>query len=201
MRLKELRESKGVKQKEVAKFINKTVQAYSYYERNERKPDPETLSKLAEYFNVPIEYLLSDEPTKSKANHKKGIKIPVLGRVQAGIPVEAIEEIIDYEEIEEDLAKTGEFFGLQIKGDSMYPNILEGDIVIVRQQPDIESGEIGIVLINGQDATVKKVVKHDTGLSLVAFNPAYPPRIFNFEDIKRLPVVILGKVIELRRKF
>lgn len=197
MRLKEARKAKNMTQKEVASLIGVNQNTYSYWENGKTKIDDKTLKKLSNIFDVSIDYLLSNSPSKPK----KGVKIPVLGRVQAGIPVEAIEEIIDYEEIEEELAKTGEFFGLQIKGDSMSPNILEGDIVIVRQQPDIESGEIGIVLINGQDATVKKVVKHDTGLSLVAFNPAYPPRIFNFEDIKKLPVVILGKVIELRRKF
>ena len=197
MRLKEARKAKNMTQKEVASLIGVNQNTYSYWENGKTKIDDKTLKKLSNIFDVSIDYLLSNAPAKPK----KGVRIPVLGRVQAGIPVEAIEEIIDYEEIEEDLAKTGEFFGLQIKGDSMSPNILEGDIVIVRQQPDIESGEIGIVLINGQDATVKKVVKHDTGLSLVAFNPAYPPRIFNFEDIKKLPVVILGKVIELRRKF
>ena len=72
------------------------------------------------------------------------------------MPIEAIENIIDYEEIPEDLARRGEYFGLQVKGNSMEPRVLEGDVVIVRKQSCVESGEIGIIMVNGEDATMKK---------------------------------------------
>lgn len=81
---------------------------------------------------------------------KKGITINVLGRVAAGVPIEAIEDIIDTEEITEDIAKTGEFFSLQIHGDSMEPRMYEGNVVIVRQQDDAESGDIVIAMVNGK---------------------------------------------------
>lgn len=202
--LKELRLKKGVSQKEIADYLGMDRTTYVKYESGASKPTRK-LKQIADYFGVTTDYILGREkniPNQESTQYKKrGIKIPVLGRIQAGIPVEAIEEIIDYEEIDEELAKTGDFFCLQIKGDSMAPRMLEGDVVVVRKQPDLENGQIGIVLVNGQDATIKKVVKHETGISLVAFNTAYPTRIFTFEDIETLPVVILGRVVELRGKF
>lgn len=138
---------------------------------------------------------------ESKEETTQGFRIPVFDRVAAGIPIDAIEEVIDWEEIPEDMAKTGEFFGLRIKGDSMTPRIVEGDVVIVRQQPDAESGDIVIVRINGDTATCKRLAKHTHGISLISFNPAYPPICFTNEEIEQLPVVIIGKVIENRQKY
>jgi repressor LexA len=79
------------------------------------------------------------EKTLAK-NHEVKNLVPVLGRVQAGLPIEAVENIIAHEEITEDMARKGEYFGLQVKGDSMEPRFVEGDIVIVRKQPDVETG-------------------------------------------------------------
>lgn len=132
---------------------------------------------------------------------KSAVKIPVLGLVRAGIPMDAVEYIIDYEEISEDMARQGEFFALQIKGDSMEPKISEGDVVIVRKQPDIESGEIAIVLVNGDEATIKKVQKFNGGINLIPSNPAYDVITYTNEQIEKLPVRVLGKVVELRAKF
>lgn len=132
---------------------------------------------------------------------KKGVRIPVLGYVAAGVPIEAIEDIIDWEEIPEDMAIRGKYFGLSIKGHSMEPRICPGDVVIVRQQPDIENGELAIVLINGDEATCKKVIKHKDGINLVSFNPSYEPMFYTKEEVINLPVIILGKVVELRGKF
>lgn len=132
---------------------------------------------------------------------KKGITINVLGRVAAGIPIEAIENIIDTEEITEELARTGNFFGLQIHGDSMIPNICDGDIVIVRQQEDAETGDIVIATVNGTDATCKRLRKYKDGIELIANNPTYDPMDFSNQEIIEKPVKIIGKVVELRRKF
>lgn len=132
---------------------------------------------------------------------RRGITINVLGRVAAGIPIEAVEEIIDTEEIPEELAATGTFFGLKIKGDSMIPNICDGDVVIVRQQDDADSGDIVIATINGTDATCKRLRKYREGIELIANNPSYSPLEFSNEDVFEKPVRIIGKVVELRRKF
>ena len=115
--------------------------------------------------------------------------------------MDAVEYIVDYEEISEEMARKGEYFGLQIKGDSMEPKFSEGDVVIVRKQSTIQSGEIAIVLINGDEATIKKVVLFDGGISLVPTNQAYEVKTFTNEQIEKLPVQILGKVVELRAKF
>lgn len=137
----------------------------------------------------------------TKKKNGISIKIPVLGRVAAGIPIEAIEEIIDTEEISEDLAKTGEFFGLQIHGDSMEPKFSEGDVVIVRKQDDAESGDIVIATVNGDEATCKRLRKYRDGIELVSTNLSYKPMFFTNKEILEKPVKILGKVVELRAKF
>ena len=131
---------------------------------------------------------------------KKAVRVPVLGRVAAGIPISAIEDIIDYEEISEKMAHTGTFFALKIKGNSMEPKIENGSIVIVRQEEDVESGSIVIALVNGDDAVCKKLIKSKNGLSLVSLNPAYDPMIFTNSEVDSLPVKIIGKVVEIRTK-
>ena len=122
--------------------------------------------------------------------------MPVLGRVAAGIPIDAIKEIIDWEDIRT-AAGDGKYFGLQIKGHSMEPKISDGDIVIVRRQPDVDSGDIAVVLVNGDDTTVKKSPQ---GVTLIPSNPAYEPMYYTNAEIESLPVQILGRVVELRAK-
>lgn len=155
-------------------------------------------------FNTLFSMLDGDVTLESENESKKrskGITINVLGRVAAGIPIEAIENIIDTEEITEELACTGDFFGLQIHGDSMEPRIYEGDIVIVRQQDDAESGDVVIAMVNGNDATCKRLRKYRDGIELISNNPSYAPMFFSNEDIISKPVKIIGKVVELRGKF
>lgn len=142
---------------------------------------------------------LMEEP-KLSTNKKQGITINVLGRVAAGLPIEAVENIIDTEEISEEIAKTGEFFGLQIHGDSMEPRMYEGDVVIVRKQDDAESGDIVIAMVNGNDATCKRLTKYANGITLSSLNAKYEPMIYSNEEILQKPVRILGKVVELRGK-
>lgn len=129
------------------------------------------------------------------------LKIPVLGNVAAGIPISAVEDILDYEEVPNSWQSQGEFFALRIKGDSMENDINDGDTVIVKQQSDANSGDTVIALVNGDDATCKRLQKLDNGIMLVSNNSKYPPMYFSNEEIITKPVVIIGKVIELRRKF
>lgn len=153
---------------------------------------------FAEALRVSPGDLMGLDGVKSSPN---GIKIPVLGHVAAGVPIEAVEEIIDTEEITEELARTGSFFGLKIHGDSMEPRMCEGDVVIVRQQNDADSGDVVIALINGDDATCKRLRKYRDGIELISNNPSYEPMFFSNEDIEKKPVRIIGKVVELRGKF
>ena len=154
--------------------------------------------RLAEALNTTPAYLMGWEDEEKET---KVVKIPVLGDVAAGIPIDAIEDVIDWEEIPTYMAASGTFFGLRIKGRSMMPAICDGDIVIVRQQQDAESGEIVIAKINGDTACCKKLIKNKGGIVLQSFNPEYEPLYFNKTDMEAIPVTIIGKVMELRRKF
>lgn len=203
-RLKQLREEKGLSQSEVAKIIGVGRTTYLKWENGENQPTRK-LDQLSQFFGVSIDYLLGKSDVKnikSKNLHSRGIRIPVLGRVVAGIPIEAVEEILDYEEITPELAATGEFFALQVRGDSMLPKLEEGDVVIVKKQEDVETGDIAIVLVNGDEATIKQIKKVDGGIMLYGFNPdVYEPHFYSNQQIQELPVRILGKVVEMRRNF
>ena len=129
------------------------------------------------------------------------VRVPVYGRVAAGIPTEAITDISDYEEIDAAMAANGEYIALTIHGHSMEPRFTEGDVVIVRKQPEIEDGQIAVVLVNGDDATIKRVKRTREGIMLMPTNPAYEPIFYSNKQIRELPVKILGKVVELRAKF
>ncbi len=199
-RLIELRQAKGFTMKETAVKLGMPYTTYVSYEKGDREPNSEILIKLADFYNTTVDYILgvNDNPLHESSS---GVIIPVLGYVKAGIPMTAIENIIDYEEISQEQARTGEFFGLQIKGDSMEPRITEGDVVIVRKQETVENGEIAVVLINGDDATVKKFYKTDAGIKLVSTNPTYDPFFYTPDEVNSLPVKVIGKVVELRAKF
>ena len=129
------------------------------------------------------------------------VRIPVLGRVAAGIPLDAVEEIIDYEEIPKAMALDGEYFGLRIKGDSMEPKISNGDVVIVRKQDTADDGDLVIALVNGDEGCCKRLKKYGNGIALVSTNPAYDPMYFSADEVGNIPVRIIGKVKELRAKF
>lgn len=194
-KIRELRIKKGFKsQKEFADMLKIKPNTYCQYETGKREPDLETLIQIANMLDVSMDEISNQKP-------KKGIRIPVYGRVAAGIPIDAIEDILDYEEISEDEAKKGEYFALQIKGHSMEPKIDDKDIVIVRRQPDVENGEIAIVLVNGDEATCKKIKKRPEGVMLIPINPNYETMFYSNEEIENLPVTIIGKVIECRKKF
>lgn len=127
-------------------------------------------------------------------------KIPVLGSIPAGIPIEMIEDIIDYEDISEDMLKGGkEYFALKIKGDSMFPEYLDGDTIIVLKQNNCESGQDCVVAVNGDDATFKRVFKYDNGITLQPLNNTYMPMFYSNDDIINKPVKILGVVKQIRR--
>lgn len=193
--IRELRKQKGLSQSELAVLCNVHQTAVSQWENGRTSPDNDSLRILAGVLGVSVGALIGGEDIGGT------VLVPVLGYVRAGIPMEAVEDILDYEEISADMASRGEYFGLKIKGDSMFPLFQAGDTVIVRRQPDADSGEIAVVLVNGNDATVKKLIKKDTSILLVSENSAYEPMMFTKSEVESLPVTIIGKVVELRRKF
>jgi len=197
--LKVLRKREGMTQAEVAAKLGVDRSTYAKYETGQSEPNFEMIQKLAVLFSASTDFLIKG--AGAVAAHG-GIKIPVLGDVAAGLPIEAVENIVDYEEIDASLAATGEFFGLRIKGSSMEPRIREGDVVIVRKQEDASTGDTAVVLVNGDSATVKRIKKEpDGGLWLLPNNPAYDPQHYSPAEVAEKPVHIIGKVVELRGKF
>lgn len=175
--------------------------ALSSYISGRYVPKQNNIYLIAKALNVSEAWLMgADVPMSRTYTSNNSISINVLGRVAAGIPIEAVNYIIDTEEITEELARTGEFFGLKIKGDSMEPRICDGDVVIVRQQDDAESGDIVIAMVNGDDATCKRLVKYAQSIALVSLNTKYEPMMFTNDEILSKPVRIIGKVVELRGK-
>lgn len=195
-------ELSGKTQREIADALGVSPQTFNTWCQGIAIPRMGKIQALSDYFGINKSDLV-DNFSQNDTEHKiKGVRIPVLGYVRAGIPVDAMEEILDWEEIHPSMAATGDFFALKIKGDSMEPRITAGDVVIVKEQSDVDSGDIAIVLVNGDDATVKKLMKYENGsIALVAFNPSYAPMVFTPEQIESLPVQVIGKVVELRGKF
>lgn len=193
--IKELRLKNGYSQRKLAQLCSVHQTAVSQWETGRTVPDSESLVILSQVLGVSVDMLLGNTEKNGK------ILIPVLGYVKAGIPAEAVENIIGYEEISADLAGRGEYFGLKISGDSMFPMFHPDDTVIVRRQPDAESGDIAIVHIGNDDAVVKKLIKKDTSIVLVSENSFYEPRVFLKEEAEALPLTVIGKVVEMRRKF
>ena len=194
--LRKARANSGLSQEQVARQIFKSQQAYAKYELGKSSPDPDTITALAKVLNVSTQFLLGEEPQL-----KQGVRIPVYGHVAAGIPINAIEDILDYEEITENEARKGEYFALQIKGQSMEPRIYDKDVVIVRRQSDVDNGDIAIVLVNGEEATCKKIKKTPEGVMLIPLNPNYETMFYSNKEIEQLPIIVLGKVVECRSKF
>lgn len=220
-RINKLCQEKGIKRRQLERDAGLGAGATSKW-KNGFNPSQKSLKKVADYFGVSLAYLQGESDFRTEQDaiiqgwnqqidlelaseesrrYEKGYMIPVLGNVVAGIPLEAIEEVIDWEEISVKTARTGKFFGLKIKGDSMSPRIQEDDVVIVRQQPDAESGQIVIAKVNGDDACCKKLMKTEAGITLISLNPVYDPMFFNNKEIESRPVTICGVVVELRSKF
>lgn len=193
--LKILRKANNLTQAEVAKMLSLTPQAYAHYEQGSREPDIKTCTRLASIFGVSIETLLKDEDIKFTT------KIPVIGVIPAGVPIEAIEDIIDYEEISAKMANNGVYFALKVRGDSMSPTINNGDIVIIKQQDSADSGQICVITINGYDATLKEIRRETNGIWILPHNPnsEFKPKFYSNQEILDLPIRVLGVAKEIRR--
>lgn len=193
-KLRELREKKNISQKELAIQLRIASSTLSQYENGSRRIDIDLIPQICNILNCDANELLG---TKAKAT-----MVPVLGTVAAGIPLTAIENIEDWEEIDPELLKDGsEYVGLKIHGHSMEPRMRDGDVVIVRLQDDCNTGDIAIVIVNGDEATCKKIKKTPEGIMLIPLNQNFEPMFYSNKEIVDLPVRIFGKVVELRAKF
>ena len=193
-KLRQLRKEAGFSQQKLADALGLGQSTIAMWEKGKNTPEYSSLVKISELFSVSIDALAGSKSTKS------AFRIPVLGYVRAGVPTEAVEEILDYEDVvlsENDLKH---HFALRIKGDSMAPRMMEGDTVIVKKQSEFTSGDICVALVGSGDATVKKIIKKDAGLILMPLNSSYEPLFFTPDEVETTPVTIIGKVTELRAR-
>lgn len=203
-------EDKGVSRKEFCKRLGFAYSTVTDWLNAEKYPRIDKIEMMADFFGVSKADLVEPHaaalapaqlPTRKVTSYT--YRVPVVGRVAAGQPILAQEEIIDYEYIDERLHKGGDqYFGLVVKGSSMEPTIHDGDTIIVRVQKSVENGQIAVVLVDGEDATVKEVKESEDGLTLIGHNVAvYAPHFYSREEVERLPVRIIGRVIQSISKF
>lgn len=201
--IKSQREKLKLTYEEIGNYVGvgkSTVKKWeSGYIANMRR---DKIQKLAEVLRVTPDYLMGWESNVTPISLPKNIvHIPVLGSIPAGMPIEAVQDIIEWVDIPEEWTHGNrQYFGLKVKGDSMFPEYLEGDTVIIRKQPCCESGSDCAVMVNDTEATLKRVQLYEDGIELEAVNPMYGKKFFTDEEVTDLPVNILGVVIELRRK-
>lgn len=205
-KIKEARNEKGLTQKQLAEEIIKQGKkasntAIANWESGLNSPDIDTLQVICNILGKDGNYFFD---SKQPSIQFKGIDnkrlFPILGEVKAGYDMLSYENVIGYIAIDKDLGDPENYYALKIKGDSMAPILNEDDIVVVHKQNDVENGNVAIILIDDEEATVKRVYKTEKGIKLEAFNPYYPTREFTAEEIKNKPVKIIGKVIEARIK-
>lgn len=197
--IRSLRESRGLSQIQLGKIAGVTDKAVSTWERDEKVPRMGAVDKMVQYFGVTRSAILEDSPSRPAGAMPmpEMKKIPIVGAVRAGFGSLAYEDREGYDYA--DVKNASEYFYLRVTGDSMAPTILEGDLALIHTQPDVESGEIAVVLVNGDEGTVKRVVKRPGALMLQPLNPAYSPLLITGEELR--DVRIAGKVMEIKRKF
>lgn len=208
-RLRKLRRERNLTQTELANSLNVSNGTIAMWETEKRQPDLDMVNKIASFFNVSVDYLMGreqkvDNNVAGVQLERQTVKIPVYGTIPAGVPIEMIEDsyIEDYEDISADLLRGGNtYFALRVKGDSMLPKFESGDILILKQTEDCESGAYCAVSINHTECTFKKVIKKMNGLTLMPLNPDYEPLFFTNREVAELPVTILGVVKEVRRSY
>ncbi|RHH70123.1 helix-turn-helix domain-containing protein [Vagococcus sp. AM17-17] len=189
-KIKLLRKENGLTQLELAKRLDVASTSVSSWERGANKPLMDKIEVMAQMFDVPLSYFFKDiELFKGDI-----ISVPIIGEIACGDPITANENILGYRDRSSTNLPAGDLFYLKAKGDSMEPKIPDCSFVLIREQPDVENGEIAAVLVNGDtEATLKRVRKVQDSLILEPLNPDYNPYIVNENN----PARILGKAIEV----
>lgn len=182
----------GETQVSLAQALNVTKQAVSRWVLGDRFPRVEMINAIADHFGVTPEDILGIGSST---------QIPVLGHVHAGQTTYAIEEILDYVDIGSLKADPEEYFGLLVEGDSMLPELHDGDLVIVRKQSVLEDGDIGVFSIGDNETTIKQYQQLARHIALMPYNEDYDGLMFSLREVDELPVLILGKVVEARRRY
>ena len=187
----------GENQPDIAEVLGVTKSAVNAYFMGNKMPRMDRIKKLADHFGCNVSDLVDD---KSIEDQVTAVAIPVLGTVPAGVPIEAIQDILGYEEIPKIMADTGEFFCLRVEGNSMYPLLYSGETIVIKKQETADNGDIIVALVDNEETTVKRLKKVSDGIILEAENPEYNSLYFNEKQIQNEKVKIIGKAVESRKK-
>ena len=187
----------GENQPDIAEVLGVTKSAVNAYFMGNKMPRMDRIKKLADHFGCNVSDLVDD---KSIEDQVTAVAIPVLGTVPAGVPIEAIQDILGYEEIPKIMADTGEFFCLRVEGNSMYPLLYSGETIVIKKQETADNGDIVVALVDNEETTVKRLKKMSDGIILEAENPEYNSLYFNEKQIQNEKVKIIGKAVESRKK-
>lgn len=187
----------GENQPDIAEVLGVTKSAVNAYFMGNKMPRMDRIKKLADHFGCNVSDLVDD---KSIEDQITAVAIPVLGTVPAGVPIEAIQDILGYEEIPKIMADTGEFFCLRVEGNSMYPLLYSGETIVIKKQETADNGDIVVALVDNEDTTVKRLKKVSDGIILEAENPEYNSLYFSEKQIQNEKVKIIGKAVESRKK-
>lgn len=160
-------------------------------------PRLKNLEQIAEYLGVTISQLVEGDRQATQ----DFTTINVLSRVVYGVPLKSMDYVVGTEEISNRMAKNGNHFALRIKGDAMTPKIDNGDVVIVLEKKTADNGDIVVIMVGKDDAVLRKLTHNEYGITLLAINPNVEPMFFSHQDVVNIPITIIGKVIEARRKF
>lgn len=206
--LKQKREEADLTLRQVDYKTDITYSRLSMIENGTRKVTPIILKTLAKLYNLDYidlyekaGYIDLAQDEKNALSNSSTAVVLIYGTIPAGIPMECIEDVLDTEEIPASMLKGGkQYFGLKVKGNSMFPAYLNGDTVIFEKVDDCESGQDCVVMVNGNDGTFKRVFKNENGIILQPLNSEYRPLVFTNEQISDLPVKIIGVAKEIRRK-
>lgn len=193
---------------DICNLLGFKYSTFSDWYNGNKYPRIDKIEILANYFGIEKSDLIENKDKKNKFDKfgNSVVSIPLLGEVRAGYDYLAQENWLGTVDIKEELAKTGDFFALQIKGDSMFETLWDGDIVAVKKQDFAVDGNIAVVLINGDEATVKKIKISDEGIKLIPLNrrinpetqePFYEDKTYTKEDIQSKPVQIIGIVKQI----
>ncbi|MDR1615640.1 MAG: XRE family transcriptional regulator [Syntrophomonadaceae bacterium] len=192
-RLKYLRKKQRLTQASLALMLNVSQQAVANWEGGKSLPDTGLLIQLARVFQISLDFLLEQDTPSLKTN-SDSVRIPVLGVVRAGYGTLAYEELSGYEPANVPSAKN--YFYLRVQGDSMEPRIKDGDLALVKRQPLLENGDLGVVVYGEGEGTVKKFIRKGSSVVLQPFNPLYETVILEKDELERL--YIIGKVVETK---
>ena len=196
-KLKEARQKANLSQADLAAKLNLNVRTYASYERGERDVSTALLRSICQTLRVSSDDLLSnDEPNALPLAENKIYQVPVFSSVSAGFGAYACSDVVDYMPLFiENSADVPDMICIKVSGDSMYPKIEDNDIVVVRKQESVDSGSVAVVIVDGEQGFVKRVVYDDDTIELQSINPEYAPKIFKGADVLRVRVVGLVKQI------